>query len=88
MLDEVSWMVVADGASLGGPAPNRVSMLMLRFTREGDEEGESREAWVVGDRLEELPEDRLLVALRGSDLRPDRRDVVGFFEDLGGRRRR
>jgi hypothetical protein len=85
-LDGVSWQVVADGASVGGGALTPVHMLMLCFT-EGDE-GEAREAWVVGHRLVELPEDRLAEALRASAPRPERREPQGFFEELGGRRRR
>ena len=88
VLEGVSWEVVVDGASYGGSAPNPVRMLVLRFTRQDDQESRPREAWVVGDRLEDLSEDRLLAALRDAEPRAERREATGFFEDLGGRRRR
>jgi len=85
-LDGGSWQVAADGASVGGGPLGPVHMLMLCFTK-GDE-GEAREAWVIGHHLEGMPEDRLAAALRASVPRPERREPQGFFEELGGRRRR
>lgn len=85
-LDGVSWQVVADGASVVGGPLGPVHMLMLCFTR-GDE-GEAREAWVIGHHLKGIPEDRLATALHASEPRPERREPQGFFDELGGRRRR
>lgn len=85
-LDGSAWDVVADGASLGGGSLGPVHMLMLCFTKGDDQE--VREAWVVGERLEGVSEDRLMEALRGSQARPERREPRRFFEELGGRRRR
>lgn len=85
-LEGASWEVIADGACVAGGPLGRVHMLMLRFTK--DEEGAAREAWVIGDHLEGVPEERLVAALHASEPRPERRGTRGFFEELGGRKGR
>lgn len=60
--------------------------MMLRFTN--DAEAGTREAWVIGDRLNGVPEGRLVAAIHASEPRPERREPQGFFEELGGRKGR
>lgn len=90
VLDGVCWQVDVGGASLGGGRLGPVHLLMLCFTK-GDDQDEDhavREAWVVGDHLDGIPEKRLVAALHASEPRPERREPPGFFEELGGRRGR
>ncbi|MCA1788837.1 MAG: hypothetical protein LC667_02960 [Thioalkalivibrio sp.] len=85
-VDGVNWSVVADGACEVGGAVGAVHLIMLSFGRE--DEGPSREAWVAAGSLGDLSASRVETALRGSAPRPERREEKGFFEELGGRRRR
>lgn len=85
-VDGVNWSVVADGGCEVGNAVGPVHLIMLSFGR--DDDGPSREAWVAAESLEDLSVSRVETALRGSAPRPERREDKGFFEELGGRRRR
>jgi hypothetical protein len=85
-VDGVNWSVVADGACEVGGAVGPVHLVMLSFAR--DDDGPSREAWVAAGSLQDLSVSRVETALRGSHPRPERREDKGFFEELGGRRRR
>ncbi len=85
-VDGVNWSVVADGACEVGGAVGSVHLIMLSFARDGD--GPSREAWVAAGGLEDLSVSRVEMALADSAPRAERREDKGFFEELGGRRRR
>lgn len=88
-IEGVGWHVRVAGEAEGPVGARGSRRLYLRFDEDGadGEDGSAKCAWIVGERLADLPDARVEAAFRRAEAwnPPDHRP---FFEDESGRRGR
>ncbi|MDZ7779099.1 MAG: hypothetical protein U5R14_04060 [Gemmatimonadota bacterium] len=89
-IEGVAWSVRVDGEAEGPGGARGPHLLFLRFDEEGadGDDASARSAWVVGDRLGDVPAARLEDAFRRAQPWTTPDQPRSFFEDASARRGR